>query len=615
MKVKLGQAVKMFFGNSSLEMVYIEAIANALDANANKIDVIISASAYNQPQSIEIAISDNGIGFTEERFNKFSKLFDVDESSHKGLGRLVYLCYFNKVNVISTFENTKQREFEFTEDFDEDSSTISIIESRATGTSLNMSGYTLTKLGKNSFIQAKYLKTRLLEEFYSRLYQLKSQDKEIDINITANVENTLQVETISNSDIPKFETVEVESSITLFDKFDLHYSIKEVSIEDTSFIAAVSVDNRTVKVDIISDENKPLGYSMVFLLYSDWFRGKVDPTRQNLTLSDADLQAIKTMFRKKVASIIEEKIPAITKRNTDTKNNLINTFPHLSGYFDNETIGYISRVDVLKKAQDQFFRAQKDLLEASSLSNEEYEKSLELSARALTEYVLFRQITIAALKKTTKDNSEAELHKLFATMRTKFSKDSLVNDLYRNNAWLLDDKYMTYETLLSDTEMTDLVSYITEGEGIERDADRPDIALVFSNDPNKSAYFDVVIVEIKKRGITLEENMKTVTQLEKRARKLMRYYNDKIQRIWYYGIIEFNEDVELHLSGEFKELYSAGKIYYKDTTVVISKNPEIRLPIGIYMWDIDAVVNDAESRNSSFLKLIKSKFIKETIQM
>ena len=31
MKVKLSQAVKMFFGNSSLEMVYFEAIANAWD--------------------------------------------------------------------------------------------------------------------------------------------------------------------------------------------------------------------------------------------------------------------------------------------------------------------------------------------------------------------------------------------------------------------------------------------------------------------------------------------------------------------------------------------------------------------------------------------------------
>ncbi len=95
--------------------------------------------------------------------------------------------------------------------------------------------------------------------------------------------------------------------------------------------------------------------------------------------------------------------------------------------------------EVIKKAQDQFFKAQKDLLEASLLTDDQYEKSLEISARALTEYILFRQITIDRLKQSTKSDSEAELHKLFATMKTQFAKAECSNDLYRNNAWLLDD--------------------------------------------------------------------------------------------------------------------------------------------------------------------------------
>lgn len=93
MKAKIGQAVKMFFGNSSLEMVYLEAIANALDANATHIDIYIEAKGYNQPKSLKINIKDNGEGFTDVRFNKFCNLFDVDDVAHKGLGRLVYLCY------------------------------------------------------------------------------------------------------------------------------------------------------------------------------------------------------------------------------------------------------------------------------------------------------------------------------------------------------------------------------------------------------------------------------------------------------------------------------------------------------------------------------------------
>ena len=84
---------------------------------------------------------------------------------------------------------------------------------------------------------------------------------------------------------------------------------------------------------------------------------------------------------------------------------------------------------------------------------------------------------------------------------------------------------------------------------------------------------------------------------------------NRIQRIWYYGIIEFNEEVELALAGEYTELYSSGKMYYKETEVAISLDPKVSLPIGVYIWDIDAVISDAETRNKVFLELIKSKFV------
>ena len=156
--------------------------------------------------------------------------------------------------------------------------------------------------------------------------------------------------------------------------------------------------------------------------------------------------------------------------------------------------------------------------------------------------------------------------------------------------------------------MGELVETITSDEET-RDDSRPDIALIFSNNPDNKLPFDVVIVELKKRGISLEENIKVITQLKKRARKLMEYYNNQIQRIWFYGIIEFNEEVEKELTDDYIKLYSSGKMYYRETTVTISLTPEVKLPIGVFVWDIDAVINDADARNSAFLNLIKSKFI------
>ena len=117
MKAKVGQAVKMFFSNSSLEMVYLEAIANALDANATQININIQANSYNSPKTLKIWIEDDGEGFTNARFDKFSNLFDVDDATHKGLGRLVYLCYFDSIAVESYYENKYLRKFKFTDFF------------------------------------------------------------------------------------------------------------------------------------------------------------------------------------------------------------------------------------------------------------------------------------------------------------------------------------------------------------------------------------------------------------------------------------------------------------------------------------------------------------------
>lgn len=610
MKVKLGQAIKMFFGNSSLEMVFFEALSNAFDAEATKIDIKISIGAINKPETLKIIIEDNGVGFDNNRYKKFSNLFDVEENSHKGLGRLVYLCYFDDVFIESTFSNTKNRKFNFSQQFKEDGFTIVDVPNKENGTIFTMKNYTLQRIAKAEYIDPKEIKKRILEEFYSRLFQFKQNNVKIVINIETTIDSKKQKESLSTKEIPCLSFVELDSTLNLIDKFQLYFSIKEVDLNETSLISAISIDNRTFKVDLIANENIPTGYEMVFLLFSDYFIGKVDASRQNLTLTKTELQEVQRIFRKKVINLIEERIPRIKKNNSQIKDGLVNRYPHLNGYFEIENIGYLKRNEILKNAQDQFFKAQKEILEANHLTDEQFEKSLEISARALTEYILFRQLTIEKLKTSTINESEADLHNLIASKGKdgRFEKSNIVNDIYKNNSWLLDDKFMTYEVTLSDREMTELVTHLVEGEHIEKDIDRPDFAFIFSNNPDGDKPFDVVIVELKKRGLNHYDNLKAVIQLETRARNLMKYYNNKVQRIWYYGIIEFNEETELALSSDFTELYSSGKLYYNEKDVTISLSPKKTVPVGIFMWDIDAIVEDANSRNSTFLKFIRSKF-------
>jgi len=613
MKVKLGQAVKMFFSNSSLEMVYLEAIANSLDADATEINIDISIKSYSQTETLEITIKDNGLGFTDDRYNKFCKLFDVDESSHKGLGRLVFPFYFEDILISSHYDGTLKREFNFDEDIDENSSIVTKTKNTLTGTTIKLSNYLLTKLGKNVFINPKYLKQRILEEFYSRLFKYKQNKKNISITITSIIENKKQQEIITSKEIPTLTKVEIDSTVNLFDKSQLYYSIEEVDAIESSFIAAVSVDNRTIKVDIVAQENIPTGYKMVFLLFSTLFIGKVDHLRQNLTLSEIEIKNVTTLFRKEVAKIIEQKIPRVAERNNETKKNLIDTFPHLSGYFDKDNIGYISRKDILKKAQNEFFYEQKNILETKTLTDEQYDKAMELSSRSLAEYVLYREKIIGKLKRITADNSEADIHNLIMPKNMVLNDNSDLSTIYKNNLWLLDDKYMTYSTAMSEKSMKDIIEEITQ-EPATKDLSAPDIAIIFSDNPKleKNKTVDVVIVELKKRGIKLAKTEEVISQLKQRARKLMKFYPNKIQRIWFYGIVEFNDDFKWSLKDDgYKPLYSKDSLYYKENQISLNPDDNVFYNIGTYILSIDAFIEDAKSRNSTFLQILKDGFQKE----
>jgi len=608
MRVKLSKAVKMFFGNSSLEMVYFEAIANALDAGATKIGITISAQDYSQPETLTISIEDNGIGFTDERFGKFSNLFDVDDSTHKGLGRLVYLCYFEKTTITSNYEDFYSRKFEFSDAFEGKSEIVKNSNKNSGGTKISMSGYTLTKLAQHSFIQPNYLKTKILEKFYSRLYKLKQSEKQIEISVSATVNKSSATTILSTNDIPNFIPVKVENTLDFFSNIELYYHIEEEPMA-IGAITAISIDDRTYPLDIIAQENLPIGYKMVFLLFSDYFDGKVDAARETISISE--LEQVKRLFRDNIAKIIDEKLPQITQLNKERKQRLVNQFPHLNGYFEIESIGYTSQEDLLKKAQDKFFRAQREVLRASHLTDEQFKQSLELASRTLTEYILFRQNIINKLKTIDNKDKESVIHNLIVPRYERFDAANLKNDLYRNNIWVFDDKYMTYDIILSEKEMSEVIQVITDGEAFEKDDDRPDIAMIFSGNPHdedKDKKIDVVIVELKKKGISSERNFDVETQLKKRAGKLMQFYNNKIQQIWFYGIVDFDEEFEKLVAGEYHQLFSKGKVYYKPTEVVTQINPRISFPMGIFLLDFDAMVDDADTRNSIFLNVIKSKF-------
>lgn len=622
MKINVKQAIRIFFQNPSLEMVFIEAIANSMDAGATKIDIDISIEALDKPESLKMKITDNGEGFTDERYLKFCELLKVEEDSHKGVGRLVYLCYFDKMTVSSKFQK-KHRVFTFDNEFDETNSDMQInnTENDIQETSILFEECTLKRLSSYNIIFPEYLRKRILEEFYPRLYLFKQEGRDISISINLDIQTVKKKQIIGHrnvqvllSDIPELKVVNIEANIIrMFENMELHYSIRKIDNSNQTFlVTGLCIDNRTYNLqDIVSTENFPPGYELIFLLSSTLFNGQVDPSRQNLTLNETFKRQVIKLFRDEIAKIIQVEIPTIKERNEKTKESLTRTYPHLIGYFQEDEIGVIARSKSIEEAQQKFLKDQKEILEATSLSDEKYDKALEVSSRTLTEYILYREKIIDKLGNITSANSEADIHNLILPKGTVLKDHSDLSMIYSNNLWLLDDKYMTYSTAMSDKTMKTIIEEITQEECQDKDTTEPDLAIIFSSNPdeNGAEKVDVVIVELKKRGIVLAKTEEVISQLKQRAIKLMKYYPNKIQRIWFYGIVEFNDEFKLSLKNEeYTPLYSKDSLYYKENRIYLSVDDEVPHIIGTYILSIDAFIQDAKARNLTFLELLKDGF-------
>lgn len=473
-----------------------------------------------------------------------------------------------------------------------------------------MQGFAGERLHRNDNINPNHIKSLLMENFYMRLYKKRLNNERIRVIIESHVGGIRIEAIVDTDDMPDFYILSLEHQLDLFNSIDLYYSVRETDEVGTKPITAIAVDDRCHQVAIIDDENLPVGYEMIFLLISESFQGAIDESRQNLTLSGTDLGNIKRLFREGIAHVINENFPRIAEANKKREESLKNTYPHLSGYFKTSDIGFSSHNDILKDAQEQFFRDQREILSATTLSDEQYEKSLMLAARSLAEYILFRQNVISKMKAFDKANLEADLHNLIAPKGSEFQEGELYKDLYRNNVWVLDDKFMSYCTVLSEAEMSKVINVITDGEVNDPDDDRPDITLFFSADPTKGdRMLDVVVVELKKLGITPEQNSIVEFQLDTRTQRLADYYGRRIQRMWFYGIVEFSEKYRMHLiNNGYSPLFSNGSVFFKSKPVYMDLEKSSSVVQNSYIMDFKALAEDANSRNETFLKILKHQF-------
>lgn len=309
------------------------------------------------------------------------------------------------------------------------------------------------------------------------------------------------------------------------------------------------------------------------------------------------------VLRKELGKVLSAQIPIIDDMNKKIENDFENKFPHLLGLFETDTIGLIDKDSALNVAQQKFFQMQKEILQCDHLTQRTYEKSLELSSRTLTEYILYREKIISKMKEFSDKNKESEIHNLIVPKFSEHSGGEVSSNIYQNNAWLLDDKFMLFRTILSEKRMDKVINAIRlEEEKIEDDG-RPDITMIFSADPDDVEAVDVVVVEVKRKTDDEKENQYAVNQLMKRARKLIKYC-PKIQKIWFYAVIQVNDEMAEGLRQQnWSPLFSKGRVFYQEFKTE-KPNGQI-VPTPTFVMSFDAIIADAQSRNHVFLEILK----------
>lgn len=611
MDIKLLSAVKHWFNKSSYDMVYLEAIANAMDANATKIDIRFRAPSESDYANFHLEIEDNGVGFTDERYAKFRSLMDVDDKdvAHRGLGRLVYLFYFKDVHIKSFLVN-RQREFDFADEVTD------IVEtetgSERTGTIISFDEYRLIKLKDTKFIEAKWLKGRILNKFISRLYSAKEEGNPIEINIIVELGEKRFVENINADTIPIFEKQEFSSVSTIDGEMTILYSILPCDIKESSVVTALSIDERDEDFALFE---KPIpGYNIIFVLKCASFDGGMDDTRQTIVLTGTDKKILQKDYLAKVREILDVKIPQRKEKRREKVSQLAEKYPYLAGYFSEDEVIVSSDKDVVAKALGAFSHAQMSLLAKTKLTIEDYQKSMDVSGRILTQYILFRQYIVKQLLEITFDQHESEIHNLIVPRYKEYSGENTVSDIFSCNLWVLDDKFMTYRNVLSEKETTDLLRIFDEDA--PENIDRPDVSVIFSANPTTAEKFDVVIIKLKKRGLKPGEKMRVEYQLEQRARALYPYYEGKIQSMWLYGICDIDEEYEAHLdTAGYAPMYSDGVVYFSTSPIAVKMHPKVSVPANRYIMDYKALVNDAGRRNELFLRMIKEAIPNNNTQL
>jgi hypothetical protein len=607
-------AARLFHKEAKLPLVYIEAVANSIDWESTAIKISINHEVGNTVKSLMIEISDNGLGIDAEGFDRFVQLNKPKDSAHRGIGRLAFVSNFNRVSVISRTAN-EFRSFIFEDGFDKCQPLVN--EDAQTGTTLTMTEYLKGKVRDYKFLNPSCIKEQLLKEFFPLFHAKKRKGEKLIITVIENCTDKINglassSEIIDIQDLPSLTEVPFDSNPAFIPEgINLLYHIDDEYVGKL-MICGFNIDGRSYSIDTINEENIPINTRGIFILDSPYFNGRTNATRDEPTMDSSDITTLKRRLAQEVDKLLKNEITSISTSNEGVKSEIRERYPHLGDYFPTDTAGLIIRRKLIDEATQLFVRDQQRILDApAELDQDELAAAMDLGARVLMQYILFRNKTLERLSELNEGHHERVLHNLITPRFKTFEGDD--EDVYSNNAWVLDEKFMSYSYVLSDMKLQKFIEKVFPESTADHATGEPDIAVMMSKDITSASHNDIVVVEMKRLGVEIDRESAVVNQLTTRAMDILDYFQPSTQRLWLFGIVEVTPLMKRILQTEgWSPLYSTGEYWHK-TKPVIPTNGGTAVHTSFYIIPYHTLVADAKQRNETFMNLLRRTLRKQPV--
>jgi hypothetical protein len=620
----------------------LEAVTNSIQAKAKFIEILFDLDQNvnffdNQYRINGFTIIDHGDGFDPTNIERFCEL----ESDHgldqkpnkkgcKGIGRLSYLKVFKDVRFLS-FDGEKSFDFKLTLDFkSEDIKPTKKIQYKEKGTRIEFSNITdeflsynkngSIKIDKRQIFDPESIKKSIIKELMPLLYFNKKENITIKIGKDA---------TITAQDIPDFEKMEpfiLENNANK-EKYEFTLLYHFADEKNEPFVEAFYCANQKT-VCKFSDKGikiNPLdGKSMYLLLISDFFDQDhvTNKERNDFNIKPKEVNQdteipfnwdydINPQLKIKINELLKDKITDFNKKQNDQKTKIINKRPYLTKYIlKDDSIVILDEENAIKDAQSSWNKERNECLglidKGEKLTPEQRVKIKETVAIELAEYMWIRYQILKELETlvANKEKNEAKIHNIILPKGKKLDEDTLLmEDIYHNNLWIIDDRFMSYRYAFSDKKIKEIKQIVDMKYtgSCDLDSKEPDIAVTFDGLLNDSNDLRGMIIELKSFMATLEDNEKGVSQLDRYRSAFFDFEN--IKEKYYYLITSNIDDTFDKLLIEEK---GYDKIFSSSGAMYIDKAYRQK-----YIIPIETLINECKRRHDLFFNIIKNSGTKE----